>query len=106
MDQHKIIHISCVILDTELLLNQPINRIKVIQRKPLAGLIPKRQAFASISVMTVDDHVKKILYVLIRKIRKFCLQDIMIDAVKVLADVTFQEISFCSMLAIELVQKL
>ena len=60
VDEHKVIHVSRIVFDAISFLDQPVDRIKILQRKPLTGLLAERQAFASICVMTVDDHIQQI----------------------------------------------
>ena len=105
MDQDKVIHVPGVILDAVLLLDKPVDGVKIVKRKPLAGLVAKRQTFAGIFIMAVDDHEQEIPYPLIRKCGQPLLQHFMIYVVEVFPDIAFEEVSPRAILPVELSQE-
>ena len=98
MHQNAVIHVSGIVFDLELFFNKTIKWIQIKQSKPLTCLIPHGNPFPGRHLVTVNDLKEKLQRSqIVNNCRESLLQDLMINAVKELADVTLQKVPSCSM---------
>ena len=101
MNKHAIVHITDVIFYPESFLYNSVKAVKIVNGKPLTGLISHRKAFSRKSLIAVYNILQKYQQPFIcNNFSKFSFQNVMVNRIKILSDITAKKISIVSIGAV------